>query len=133
MIAKLFQTIAAPILSPLLKIVDDLIPDKDLANRLKAEFQNAMLTFDTKVVEAQMNIILAEARGGWLQRNWRPMLMMICILIIANNYILFPYGALFFPGKVAVLELPGPLWGLLTVGTGGYIAGRTIEKVKKKD
>ncbi len=132
MVAKIFKAIAAPILAPILKIVDDLVPDKDLANQLKNQFQNAMLNFDTTVIEGKVQIILAEARGGWLQRNWRPMLMLICILIIANNYIFFPYASL-FTDKVKMLELPNGLWALLNLGVGGYIAGRSAEKIFKKE
>ena len=34
-----------------------------------------------------------EALGhSWLQRNWRPMLMVLFGVIIANNYVVVPYG-----------------------------------------
>jgi hypothetical protein len=132
MITKIFQAIAAPILAPIIKIIDDLVPDKDLANKLKNQIQNAMLNFDTKVIEGKVQIILAEARGGWLQRNWRPMLMVSVILIVVNNYIFFPYASM-WSEKVKILELPNGLWALLNIGTGGYIVGRSAEKILKKD
>jgi len=31
--------------------------------------------------------------------------------------------------KVVVLELPGGLWALLTTGVGGYVVGRSGEKI----
>jgi predicted MFS family arabinose efflux permease len=81
------------------------------------------------LIEGQVSIILAEAKGGWLQRNWRPMLMVIAILIIFNNYVVFPYLSA-WTNAVTVLELPKGLWALLNIGVGGYIGARTVEKIK---
>jgi hypothetical protein len=33
-----------------------------------------------------------------------------------------------FGGVAVVLEIPPGMWGLLTMGLGGYVVGRTIEK-----
>ncbi|MBI9081627.1 MAG: hypothetical protein JEY79_18045, partial [Pseudodesulfovibrio sp.] len=49
-----------------------------------------------------------------------------------NNYLLVPYGELFFPGSVKVLELPEALWELMKIGVGGYVVGRTGEKMVKE-
>ncbi|QJQ93926.1 MULTISPECIES: 3TM-type holin [Halomonadaceae] len=80
-------------------------------------------------LEAQAKVIVAEAQGqSWLQRNWRPILMLTITAIVANNYILAPYlGAMF--GSSLTLDLPERLWDLMTLGVGGYIAGRTGEKL----
>jgi len=83
------------------------------------------------VIENQTSVIVAEANGqSWLQRNWRPIMMMVIVVIVANNYIIFPYASL-FTDKVKVLELPDKLYTLMTVGLGGYITGRTIEKIRR--
>ena len=120
-----------------LNIVDDLVPDKDLANKLKAALQTRILELASgefiTLVEARSKIILAEAGGGWLQRNWRPLLMATFGVIIANNYILFPIIQTFFPGKEVVMEIPPDMWGLLKLGVGGYIVGRTAEKIADGD
>jgi predicted MFS family arabinose efflux permease len=54
--------------------------------------------------------------------------MLVCILIIANNFIIFPYASL-FTTKVVMLVLPDWLWKLMMIGVGGYVGGRTVEKV----
>ena len=83
------------------------------------------------LVTSQEKIIVAEAQGGsWIQRSWRPITMLTFVFIIANNYILVPY-AVAFGASVPMLDLPPGMWSLLTVGIGGYIGGRTYEKVKK--
>jgi len=116
-----------------LDVVDELVEDKDKANELKHAIKDRILIqnhdFMIKKLEAQSNIILAEAGGGWLQRNWRPILMLIAIIILANNFIIAPYVGLLF-GKSLMLTLPNGLWVLLNIGVGGYIGGRTVEKIK---
>lgn len=107
-------------------ITGDLPPEK------KAELEEILIDLDKIKTDAKANIIMAEANGrSWLQRNWRPILMLVITIIIANNYIFFPYASI-FTDKVAMLDLPDKLWTLMTVGVGGYIAGRTIEKVGSK-
>ena len=56
--------------------------------------------------------------------------MLTFVAIIANNYILYPYLSLFW-GEAPVLEIPPDMWGLLKIGLGGYVVGRSAEKVAK--
>ena len=132
-----FIPIIGKILDKGLGIVDSLVEDKDKANEIKAAIQSQIMVQGheemVQALKSQTEIILAEARGGWLQRNWRPLLMLVIIGIIANNYVIAPYIGLFFPGKSIMLDLPGGLWALLNVGVGGYVAGRSVEKIFKKD
>jgi len=118
-----------------LSIVDKLVLDKDKAAELKAAISKEILVTNhdelVKTIDSQMQIILAEAKGGWLQRNWRPLLMLTIIAIVANNYVLFPYLSM-FTEKAVMLELPGGLWALLNVGVGGYVVGRSAEKIFKE-
>ena len=80
-------------------------------------------------MQAASIIILAEASSGsWLTNSWRPALMWICIIVIFNNYILMPFVNVIF-GTTLYLDIPDPMWNLLTIGVGGYIAGRSAEKV----
>ena len=108
-------------------ITGDLPPEK------KAELELRYAELDEAITEARSNVIKAEAQGqSWLQRNWRPLLMLVIISIVANNYILYPYLSI-FTDKVRVLDLPDRLWTLMEIGVGGYILGRTAEKMKGAD
>jgi hypothetical protein len=131
-----FIPIIGQIIDKGLGIIDKTILDKDEANQLKAAIKTQILVNNhdevVSLLEAQSKIILAEAKGGWLQRNWRPMLMVIIMLIVANNYIFVPYAAM-FTDRAVILELPGGLWALLNIGVGGYVAGRTAEKILIKE
>lgn len=97
--------------------------------QLTARVQAELLQADWSVLQKQADVIMAEAKGGsWLQRNWRPILMLTIVAIVANNYLVYPYLSL-FTSKAIVLELPDKLWNLMTLGVGGYIAGRSAEKI----
>lgn len=114
---------------PLFDIVDEVVEDKDQAARLKADLQQQLIGQAGKRLESQMQVILAEANGeSWLQRNWRPLLMLTVTAIVANNYLIAPYlGAML--GVGLQLPLPDRLWDLMTLGVGGYIASRGGEKI----
>ena len=95
------------------------------------ELDAVLARLKVKTDELRSNIIIAETKSqSWLARNWRPILMLTIIAIIANNYIIFPYASL-FTTKVKMLVLPGHLWSLLKIGVGGYIVGRSAEQVVK--
>ncbi len=122
------------IIKPVTDLVDNVTTTEEERLELKAKLaaitkdvEIKMIEYSTTLAEQRAKIILAEAQGSWLQRNWRPMLMIIAMVIIANNYILFPYLSM-LTDKVTVLELPGGLWTLLTTGVGGYVVGRSVEK-----
>ena len=126
---------SAPIIGKVLEtslgIVDQLVPDKDLAAKIKAGIAQSVEDNAAKLDLAGASIVKAEAAGeSWLQRNWRPILMLTIVSIIFNNYVLAPYLSL-FTDKVTILDLPGGLWALLNVGVGGYVAGRSGEKIAK--
>lgn len=121
-----------PIVSALFKTVDKAIDSKEEREKIKQTIQQQVLAGEMKELTTASNIILAEAKSeSWLARNWRPLLMLIVVLIIANNYLLVPYANAFFNWGI-ILELPDALWTLLTIGVGGYTVGRSAEKVAGK-
>lgn len=126
---NLIGNILGTVAGPVMEVIDQAVTDKDQANRLKAELHSRLIDRQDAALQAQMKVILAEATGeSWLQRNWRPLLMTVIVAIVANNYLLAPYlGAMF--GVGLQLELPEQLWDLMTLGVGGYIAGRSGEKI----
>ena len=123
------------ILKDIFGLIDQKIEDKDKANELKAGIQMKLLENEhdeiQTLVQAQAEIVKAEAQGtSWIQRSWRPLLMMMIIFIIFNNYILFPYAHL-FTDKAIMLQLPDWMPELMKIGVGGYIVGRSGEKIVK--
>jgi hypothetical protein len=116
----------------LFSVVDKVVENEAERQKLKTKIQELVLSNQLKELESAAKIIVAEAQGhSWLQRNWRPLLMITIVAIIANNYLLVPYmNALF--GTGIMLDLPQELWTLMTVGVGGYVGGRSLEKISDK-
>ena len=120
--AKTIETIGATI---------DRIDKSDEKLAMQLEFQKLLieleaktLDYENKLLESQTSIVAAEAKGeSWLQRNWRPVLMLLCVFIVFNNYVLVPY----FKAPYTVLD--NNIWDLIEIGVGGYVAGRSLEKV----
>jgi hypothetical protein len=119
-----------PLLAPIVgDLVKRLVPDSDKANEIEKEVKLALLEHTDSLEAMRGKIVLSEAQSSnWLTAAWRPMLMMVVVLIIACNYLLFPIIRIFYP-EMIVLELPQELWQLLTVGVGGYVVGRSGEKM----
>jgi hypothetical protein len=109
-------TVLAPIVGDLVK---RLIPDGDKSMDVEKESLESL----------RGKIVLEEAKSGhWLTATWRPLLMMVIIAIVALNYLIFPVMGLFMPETYAI-DLPQELWNLLQIGVGGYIVGRSGEKM----
>jgi hypothetical protein len=120
----------APLLTTIFKTVDKAIPDKDLAEKLKAEMNMQLMKSGTEEMKASAKIIEAEAKSNWYVSGWRPTLMYLLILIVAWNYILSPILFLIIKVKTQV-DLPSDVWTLLTVGLGGYTIGRSGESIAR--
>jgi hypothetical protein len=125
---NLLASVANFILPGIFKEVDKAIPDQDLGAKLKASIQTAVLSADAQALQEQAGIVTAEAKGeSWLQRNWRPLTMMVFVAIVVNNYIVAPYAQAIFDCSVS-LPTPPDLWALIKIGLGGYVVGRSAEK-----
>ena len=70
-----------------LDIVDDVVEDKDEANQLKFQIQKQLIENKSNELEAAAKIVLAEAQGSRLQRNWRPLLMVTFFMRLIVEYI----------------------------------------------
>jgi len=87
--------------------------------KLENQMSSKLLEYESKLLESKTAIITAEAKGqSWLQRNWRPCTMLVFLVLIVCHYL----GVLAFP-------IADQMWTLLQIGIGGYIGGRTAEKI----
>lgn len=128
MLAGLIASLGGKLLDGIFGTVDELVEDKDLANKLKQVLKERVLDLLKTEIEAAASIIRAEINSdSYLAKNWRPITMLVFVTIIANNYIIYPYLSLFFE-QAPMLEIPPDMWGLLKIGLGGYVVGRSVEK-----
>jgi len=120
----------APLAKMLFSTVDKAIPDKDLAEKLKAQLNTELLKSSTEQLKAAASIVEAEAKSGWFSASWRPLLMYVLIFILVWNYIIGPVIKMML-GTVITFELPGDVWTLLQIGLGGYVVGRSGESIAR--
>ncbi len=98
------------------KLLDKFFPDAD------AEMKNKMNQFLT-VFTAQAQIVQAEAASGnWLASSWRPITMLTFVGLIVARW--FGWEA---PNLAEAEYLK--LWDIVQLGLGGYVIGRSVEKV----
>jgi hypothetical protein len=80
---------------------------------------------ESKLNEARSSIIIAEANGeSWLQRNWRPLIMMNFGCLITAHWLGYTPENLSETQIIALLDI-------IKIGLGGYIIGRSGEKITK--
>ncbi len=122
---KLIQEAITALVKPVFGIIDQFVPDKDLAIQIKANIQTAMIEFDTKKLEKSADVIIAEAQGeSWMQRNWRPTTMLTFTGLIVAHWLGYTAENLTEVQIMGLLEI-------VKIGLGGYVLGRSAEKVAK--
>jgi hypothetical protein len=121
MIAALIPAIASLIGN----VIDKAVPDKDQAEQLKMQVTLEAMRADNEELQAATKVILAEAQGeSWLQRNWRPLLMLWFAGLVGAHWLGFTPPNL--PESVV-----NSLLDIVQVGIGGYVLGRSGEKIVK--
>lgn len=87
---------------------------------------NQMNISEGERAAAVATIIANEARSeSWLTRTWRPLVMMICVSMIVAAW--FGYIPSHMPPGMV-----DNLFDLVKIGLGGYIGGRSLEKIADK-
>jgi len=122
-----FIPVIGTVLEKVFGVVDKAIPDKDLATKLKAELQQNILLKDydliTEELESKSSVILAEAKSeSWLTRTWRPITMLVFVGLVIADW-------LGFSAPNLTSELKMKVFDIIQLGIGGYVIGRSAEKV----
>ena len=107
------------------KVIDNLFTSDEERLNAKNEVFKVLQEQKLKLQQLQTEIILAEANGNWLQRSWRPILMLSFGFIVIYVKFIAPLFNLPIP------PLEDEFWDLLQLGIGGYVVGRSVEKVAK--
>lgn len=98
------------------KLIDKFWPDAGEAERQKLAMFLTMFT-------AQADIVKTEAASShWLAANWRPLVMLTFAGLIVARW--FGWAA---PNLTEAEYLK--LWDIVELGLGGYVVGRSVEKV----
>ena len=119
MIAALLPALV-PILGDALK---RLFPDAEARQRAEAELHAALLARAGELEKAAGEIVKAEAQSEhWLTASWRPIMMLTFGALIVARWL--GWSA---PGISEAEALK--LWSIVEIGLGGYVIGRSVEKV----
>jgi hypothetical protein len=106
--------------------VDKIVTNDEERMEVKKELTEVITSFAQNLSSYSAEVLKIEMSGNWLQRSWRPIVMLAFAFIVCYEFFLSPVFGL--PGT----ELPEQFWGLLEIGMGGYVIGRTVEKVADK-
>lgn len=120
-----------PALIPILgsavkKLIDRAIPDKDKALEIKRQLDLDIQDIERTELKGAIDIIVAEAKGdSWLQRSWRPLLMLWFAGLVGAHW-------LGFTPENMPQETVNHLLTIVQYGVSGYIASRGVEKAVKE-
>ena len=107
--------------------LDELITSKEERLKVRQAISQIVLQHLTQLAAQQTQVLTTELQGSKLQRNWRPIVMLSFAAIIVYHYFLQPVIGAWV--EMPVVELPEQFWNLLEIGLGGYVIGRSVEKV----
>ena len=118
------------------KAVDNVLgrffEDKDKAAEAAQELRLAMLDHEQTAQQVARDVVVAEAKSEhWITSAWRPLVMIMFAVMIGNNFIIAPYLDAIF-GTSVMFDMPDQAWSLLSVGLGGYVVGRSGEKIMRE-
>ncbi len=123
---KILNWFSTGVISEINKVIDNLFTSDEERMQAKNQMLKVLKQQQLELQRLQTEIIVAEANGNWLQRSWRPILMLAFGFIVIYVKFLAPLFDLKIP------ELENEFWNLLQIGIGGYVIGRTGEKIAKE-
>lgn len=113
-------------------LIDKFIPDPQEAAKAKLEAQSMLMKMEHEELKEAASIIRAEASSDhWLAAVWRPICMLTFLATLVYLIAIAPLVRGIWGIDITPPEHiePGNIWNLLTIGIGGYVAGRTGEKM----
>jgi hypothetical protein len=113
-----------PALAPILsRVASNLFPDPEAKAKAESEMALALLASQKELEAAAASIVKAEASStNWLASSWRPVVMLTFAGLIVARW--FGWAA---PNLSEAEYLK--LWSIVELGLGGYVIGRSAEKI----
>lgn len=120
---KIIDWFGGSVVKDLMSGLDKLFTSKEEKILAENAIKQILIQKQLELQKMQTEIIVTEAKGNWLQRSWRPILMLAFGFIVI--YVKF-FAPLF---DLRIPELENEFWNLLQIGIGGYVVGRSGEKM----
>ena len=116
------------IFKPAAELVDELhtseeerLKHKERLLEVQAIAMQTVFEYESDTLQARAAIVNSEAQSDhWIVASWRPVVM----LTLTSLVVVDSFGWLANP-------LSGEAWLLLQIGLGGYVVGRSGEKIAK--
>ena len=122
---KILDFLGSNVFKGISDLLDDLITNDEERLDAKRKIFETLKQRELELQNMQADVIIAEAKGNWLQRSWRPILMLAFGFIVVYCKFIAPLFNLPIPA------LENEFWNLLQIGIGGYVVGRSGEKIAK--
>lgn len=107
-------------------LINKWFPDPEEASKRELELSTMIYSGELEKLGIVSSIIKAEANSEhWLTANWRPITMLTFVALIVAHWLGFTAENL---GDEEVLSL----LDIVKVGLGGYVLGRSGEKIVKE-
>tara|TARA_B100000795_G_scaffold153504_1_gene115068 strand:- start:2135 stop:2527 length:393 start_codon:yes stop_codon:yes gene_type:complete len=123
---KILNWFSSGVIGEISKVIDNLFTTDEERLHAKNEMLKVLKEQQLQLQKLQTEVILAEANGNSLQRSWRPILMLAFGFIVIYVKFIAPLFGLPIP------PLEDEFWNLLQLGIGGYVIGRSAEKIASK-
>jgi len=101
------------------EVIDRLTLPAREKRQLESDLLQVLAEWEQTRIVAQSAVLVEEARGSWLQRSWRPLVMLVfAVIVLVGTFTTLP-----------ILDDTSRFWDLLEIGLGGYVVGRGSEKI----
>lgn len=115
-----------PLTTVATKVLDRFIPDPTQRAEAIMEMQRLLISEKATELKVARDIIVAEAKSGsWLTQNWRPITMLWFAGLVGAHW-------LGYTPENLPEEQVEKLLDIVQIGIGGYVVGRSAEKVLPK-
>jgi len=113
-------SLLAPIIG---QAVDKIFPDTEKQDMAKLAIMGELQKQGGELQKAAASIINTEAASKhWLAANWRPITMLVFVCLIVSRWLGFTADNM---SEAEYIEI----YSLIKIGLGGYVVGRSVEKV----
>ena len=101
------------------EVIDRLTLPAREKRQLQVDLLGLLAEHEKEMARSRSAAVVEEARGNWLQRSGRPLVMLVfALIVLVGTFTTLP-----------ILSDTSRFWDLLEIGLGGYVVVRSGEKM----
>jgi len=117
-----FGKLASDLVGSIGDAADGLFTSDEERKEVELAVRDRLLEHREKLASERAQTLRSETSGSWYQRAWRPFTMLVFVGVIASHW----FG---FAGQNVTPEVQTYLYSIIKLGLGGYVLGRSAEKI----